>query len=155
LREAQDFTAQHTRNTGLALAIDIGDGNDIHPKNKQEVGRRLALAALHQTYRQNIPYSGPSFRAAKRDGNALRISFHHTEGGLKASGDRLAGFQIAGADHKFVWADAKIEGNEVVVSASGVPEPAYVRYAWDTNPDATLYNGAGLPALPFRSDAPR
>lgn len=151
LREAQAMTVKSVRNTGLAVAIDIGDGGDIHPKDKQDVGLRLALAALHVAYGQDLPHSGPVYRSLRRDGASLRIRFDHTDGGLKTSGDKLMGFQIAGKDKKFVWADARIEGNEVVVSSTSVPEPVAVRYAWDMNPEATLYNGAGLPAVPFRS----
>ncbi|HWA83333.1 MAG TPA: hypothetical protein VG820_07875, partial [Fimbriimonadaceae bacterium] len=154
LREAQAMTAEKVRNTGLAVAIDIGDGNDIHPKDKQDVGLRLALAALHSAYGQNLPYSGPVFRSCRRDGSSLRVSFDHTDGGLKAGGNRLAGFQIAGKDKKFHWADARIDGNQVVVTSADVSDPVAVRYAWDMNPEATLYNGVGLPAVPFRSDHP-
>lgn len=152
LREAQAMTVKSVRNTGLAVAIDIGDGADIHPKDKQNVGLRLALAALHVAYGQDLPYSGPVFRSLHRDGTTLRVRFDHVDGGLKTSGDKLLGFQVAGKDGKFFWADARIEVNEVVVSSASVPEPAAARYAWDMNPQATLYNGAGLPAIPFRSD---
>jgi sialate O-acetylesterase len=152
LREAQAMVADDYRNCGLAVAIDIGDAADIHPKNKREVGRRLALCALVKDYGKRVAYSGPWFEKAKREGNAMRVTFEHTDGGLVARGDKLQGFAVAGADKKFVWADARIEGKTVVVSSAKVPQPVAVRYAWDINPVCNLYNGAGLPAVPFRSD---
>lgn len=152
LREAQALTAKNTPNCGLAVAIDIGAANDIHPKNKQEVGRRLALEALAKTYGKDVVSSGPVFKAAKREDGGLRLSFDHLGGGLSARGGALKGFAIAGEDKKFVWADAKIEGETVSVSSPQVPAPVAVRYAWEHNPDATLFNQAGLPAVPFRSD---
>lgn len=152
LREAQTLTVKRVPKTGLALAIDVGDARDIHPKDKQTVGYRLALAAMHVAYGQDLPYSGPVFKSSRRDGHTLRLRFDHAGFGLETRGGRLAGFQVAGADRKFAWADAKIEGNEVVVSAAGVLDPMFVRYAWDTDPEATLYNGAGLPTVPFRTD---
>ena len=153
LREAQLMTAEHLPNTGLAVTIDIGDADDIHPKNKQEVGRRLALAALAKTYGEKIEYSGPDYKSMKIEGSKIRLTFAHLGGGLATKGDeKLTGFAIAGDDHKFVWADAKIEGNTVVVSASSVANPVAVRYAWHINPVCNLYNKAGLPASPFRTD---
>ncbi len=149
LREAQTMTANKVKHSGLAVTIDIGDRVDIHPKNKQDVGLRLALAALHSTYGFNIPYSGPEFRAARREGTALRVTFSHSDGGLQMRGG-TAGFQIAGPDGKFYWADARVDGQTVVLTAPEVREPVAVRYAWDTDPEAHLYNGAGLPASPFR-----
>ncbi len=152
LREAQALTAKKVPNCGLALAIDIGDAGDIHPKNKQELGRRLALCALAQTYGKKIEYSGPWYRSMKVDGNKIALKFDHVDGGLVAKGGKLAGFAIAGADHKFIWADAVIDGKTVVVSSPEVSEPVAVRYAWDINPVCNLYNQAGLPAVPFRTD---
>jgi len=152
LREAQALTAKSVPNCGLALAIDIGDAQDIHPKNKQEVGRRLALCALAQTYGRKIEYSGPWYRSMTVEGNRIRLAFDHTDGGLLAKGDKLAGFAVAGDDHKFIWADAALDGDAVVVSAPGVSHPVAVRYAWDINPAGNLYNQAGLPAVPFRTD---
>ena len=152
LREAQALTAKNFRNCGLALAIDIGDAADIHPKNKQEVGRRLALAALAQTYGRKIESSGPWYRSTKLSGEKVQLKFDHVGGGLVAKGGRLTGFSIAGADRKFVWADAGIEGKSVVVSSPAVPKPMAVRYSWDINPVGNLYNQAGLPAVPFRTD---
>jgi sialate O-acetylesterase len=151
LREAQMLTAQNVPNSGLASAIDIGEAEDIHPRNKQDVGRRLALNALALTYKQPVEYSGPRYRSMKIEGDAVRLTFDHAAG-MTAKGGTLQGFSIAGADKKFVWADARIEGNTVVVSSPQVKQPVAVRYAWANNPVATLYNAAGLPALPFRTD---
>ena len=152
LREAQTRTL-HLQNTGMAVAIDIGEEFDIHPKNKQEVGRRLALAARAQTYGEKIPYSGPIYKSYKIEGNKIRIFFDHIDGGLKtANGEMPKGFTIAGVDHKFHWADAVIEGNTVVVSSSEVTLPVAVRYAWADYPICNMYNGADLPMSPFRTD---
>ncbi len=148
LREAQLLTLQ-LRNTGMAVIIDIGDALDVHPKNKQDVGKRLALSALAQTYGQTIPYSGPLFAAAEVEGTAIRVTFEHANGGLLCRGEQLTGFAIAGKDKEFVWADARIDGDSIIVSK---PAPVAVRYAWADNPVANLYNGAGLPASPFRTD---
>jgi sialate O-acetylesterase len=153
LREAQALTAQKLPNTGLALTIDIGEAGDIHPKNKQEVGRRLALAARHIAYGEKVAYSGPVYRDMSIVGGEARITFDHADGGLVARDGKLPAFEIAGADRKFHWASARIAGDdEVVVSSPDVPAPVAVRYAWAGNPDATLYNKAGLPAVPFRTD---
>ncbi|MEO5711914.1 MAG: sialate O-acetylesterase [Luteolibacter sp.] len=151
LREAQDFTARSVKNSGLALAIDLGDANDIHPKDKKEVGDRLALLALAGHYGKNVTSSGPRFVAAEKIPGALKLRFDQS---LVVKGDRLEEFAIAGDDHKWHSADATIEGDSVVVSSPDVPGPAAARYAWQSNPRATLYNTAGLPAVPFRTDAP-
>lgn len=152
LREAQTRTL-HLENTGMAVTIDIGEADDIHPKNKQDVGKRLALAARANTYGEKIPYAGPMFESYQIEGNKIRIYFNHTDGGLKTtSNEILKGFTIAGLDHKFQWADAIIEGNSVVVSSPNVTFPVAVRYAWADNPICNLYNGLGLPACPFRTD---
>ncbi|HEY3416495.1 MAG TPA: sialate O-acetylesterase, partial [Armatimonadota bacterium] len=155
LREAQTRTAAKVRNCGLAVAIDIGDAADIHPKNKQEVGRRLALNALALTYGKRIEYAGPTYREMKQEGKSIRLSFDHIAGGLIAKGadGKLTGFAIAGADKKFVWADAVIDGETIIVSSPQVPEPVAVRYAWGNNPDCNLFNKADLPAGPFRTDS--
>lgn len=152
LREAQALTAKSLRNSGLAVAIDIGDANDIHPKNKRDVGHRLALWALAENYGKKIEDSGPWYRSMKISGDQVRLKFDHVDGGLTAKGGKLTGFAIAGADHKFVWANAVIEDNTVIVSSPDVPKPVAVRYAWDINPVCNLYNNAGLPAVPFRTD---
>ena len=153
LREAQTMTLR-LPNTGMAAAIDIGEALDIHPQNKQDIGLRLALNALAKAYRQQVPYSGPMFKNMTRAGNTLAIHFDHVNGGLKCRGEKLFGFAIAGADRKFVWADAKINGDTVIVSSPEIAEPEFVRYAWADNPVCNLYNSAGLPAVPFRSDMP-
>lgn len=151
LREAQTMTLS-LPNTGMATIIDIGDAKDIHPRNKQDVGKRLALNALAKDYRKRVEYSGPAYASHSIDGNTVKLRFDHTKGGLKVHGDKLAGFAIAGEDKKFVWADATIKGKTVLVSSPDVPNPVAVRYGWADNPEATLYNGAGLPAVPFRTD---
>jgi sialate O-acetylesterase len=141
------------KNTGMAVIIDIGEAKDIHPRNKQDVGKRLALWALANTYDKSVPYSGPLYKSMDRSGGKITLHFDHCDGGLVAKGgEPLRGFAIAGEDRKFVWADARIEGDTVVVSSSQVAEPLAVRYAWADNPVCNLYNGAGLPASPFRTD---
>jgi sialate O-acetylesterase len=151
LREAQQMTLS-LPNTGMAVIIDIGEAKDIHPKNKQDVGLRLALAAEAQVYDIDQPYSGPMYRAMAVENSKIHLSFEHINGGLKTKGKELTGFAIAGQDRKFVWANAKIEGNRVVVWSKNVPQPVAIRYAWADNPICNLYNGADLPALPFRTD---
>ncbi len=151
LREAQSM-ALELHNTGMAVTIDIGDSIDIHPHNKQDVGKRLALIALNKTYGFDIPYSGPIYKSMKIEGDKIRIKFDHADSGLMAKGGDLKGFAIAGEDKKFVWANAKTEGNDVVVWSSKIKKPVAVRYAWAANPVCNLYNGAGLPASPFRTD---
>ena len=152
LREAQAMTAKGLPHCGLAVTIDIGDANDIHPKNKRDVGKRLALSALAQTYERSIVASGPWFRGIRIEGSRVHIDFDHIDGGLKFKGSRDLSFAVAGKDRTFHWAKAEIDGDSVVVSSLQVAEPIAVRYAWDINPEASLYNGAGLPAVPFRSD---
>ena len=152
LREAQKH-ALRLENTGLAVCIDVGHGDDLHPKNKPAVGRRLSLVARALTYGEQIPYSGPVYEGYRIEGNTIRIDFSHTDKGLKTSdGGPVRGFYIAGPDHKFHAAKAVIEGNTVVVSSDGVRFPVGVRYAWANNPVCNLSNGAGLPAGPFRTD---
>ncbi|CAA9286911.1 MAG: GH2 [uncultured Adhaeribacter sp.] len=153
LREAQAKTLA-VPNTAMAVIIDIGEANDIHPKNKLDVSKRLALAAQKLAYKKSGEYSGPVYKSMKVEGNKIRLTFDHAPDGLVAkNGGPLKGFAIAGADHKFVWAEARIEGKTVVVSSSEVSNPVAVRYAWANNPDqANLYNQANLPALPFRTD---
>jgi sialate O-acetylesterase len=152
LREAQ-FMTLSSPNTGMATIIDIGEARDIHPKNKQDVGKRLALWALAKTYGQDIVYSGPLYKSMEIKDNQVILHFDHIGSGLVAGdGEPLKGFAIARADRKFVWADAKIEGDTVIVSSDQVPEPVAVRYAWADNPVCNLYNKDGLPASPFRTD---
>lgn len=152
LREAQ-AKALALPHTGMAVTIDIGDPKDIHPRNKQEVGRRLALIAKHEVYDIPGDWSGPVFASAQREGNALRVRFTHASGGLTAERKPVQSLLIAGADRKFFPATAKIQGETLLVSAPEVPEPVAVRYAWANTPEANLFNGAGLPAAPFRSDS--
>ena len=149
LREAQTETLE-SPNVGMAVAIDIGDRNDIHPRNKQDVGKRLALAARKIAYGEDIVYSGPMFKELKVADGKAHVTFEHVGGGLKADGS-VRGFEVAGADGKFVPAQATIEGTEVIVSAEGVEKPEVVRYNWAAFPDGNLYNAEGLPAVPFRT----
>ena len=152
LREAQTRTLS-VANTGMAVIIDKGEANDIHPKDKQAVGHRLALIARAKTYGEQMPYSGPMYHSYEVDGDKIILSFDHTEGGLKSGdGKALQGFSIAGRDHKFHWAKAEIQGDKIVVSSPEVLYPVAVRYGWADNPVCNLYNGAGLPASPFRTD---
>ena len=151
LREAQHQTLS-LPNTGEAVIIDIGEADDIHPRNKKDVGHRLALAALKVAYGQDVGHSGPSYRGMTREGNTIRLHFDHVGGGLVARGGMLQGFAVAGADRRFVWADATIDGETIVVSSPSVAEPEAVRYAWADNPLISLYNAEGLPATPFRTD---
>jgi len=140
-------------NTGMAITIDVGEANDIHPKNKQDVGKRLALWALGTTYGKQLVYSGPLFTSMAAQDGKIAVRFEHAGEGLKAAGERLKGFAIAGEDRKFVFAEAAIAGPDtIVVSSSEVAQPVAVRYAWAANPDANLFNSAGLPASPFRTD---
>jgi sialate O-acetylesterase len=155
LREAQFLTSRQVPHSGLAVTVDIGDANDIHPKNKQEVGRRLALIAEALTYgKKQLEYSGPVNRGMTVKGEKVLLGFDHLGGGLVVKGDKLKGFAIAGAEKHFVWADADITGNSVVVSSPLVAHPVAVRYNWSDNPSGNLFNQAGLPAVPFRTDVP-
>lgn len=139
--------------TGMAITIDVGEEKDIHPKNKQEVGRRLSLWALGTVYGRKVPaVSGPLPAGHQTRGSEIVLRFKHADGGLVARGGTLDGFAIAGADRQWKPARARIDGDRVVVSHPEVPQPAAVRYAWENFPRTTLYNGAGLPASPFRTD---
>ncbi len=159
LREAQSQAALQLRNVERAVAIDVGETADVHPKDKKPVGERLALLTLARTYGVDVVCSGPEFRSMKIDGNRVVLTFDvGDDGELKIGSNaqcdaaELRGFAVAGADRKFYWATAKIEGETVVVSAPEVERPVAVRYAWADNPISNLTNGAGLPASPFRSD---
>ncbi|MEI6084678.1 MAG: sialate O-acetylesterase [Verrucomicrobiota bacterium] len=145
LREAQNL-ALRLPNTGMASAIDIGEANDIHPRNKQDVGKRLALAALAGVYGKQVNHTGPLYKAHRVEGDTTRIEFDHVADGLK-SAEPLKGFAIAGVDGKFHWAEAHIDGKTVVVRGHGA-----IRYSWANNPIGNLVNSAGLPASPFRTD---
>jgi sialate O-acetylesterase len=152
LRDAQ-FKTLSLPATGMAVTIDLGEVKDIHPKDKQDVGKRLALIARHKIYKEKIPYSGPLYKKFKVHANRIKLSFKHTNGGLVTKGaSDLTGFSIAGEDKKFYKANAEIKNNKVEVWSDKVPRPVAVRYAWAINPVCNLYNGAGLPASPFRTD---
>ena len=152
LREAQT-QALSLPHTGMAVAIDIGDPANIHPRNKQDVGRRLALVAEHVAYRLPGPWCGPRFESARSAGSSMRVQMDPAGGALAARGGALTGFAVAGADRRFFPAAARIEGVTIVVSAPEVAAPVAVRYAWKDAPEAGLFNSAGLPAAPFRSDS--
>ncbi len=134
----------------MAVIIDLGDAKDIHPKNKQEVGRRLGLLARKYTYGENVAADSPMMESYAIEGSSVRIRFKNAKA-LKADGP-VKGFVIAGGDHVFHFADARIDGCDVVVSCPEVKYPLAVRYAWASNPVCNLYNEAGLPASPFRTD---
>ncbi len=152
LRESQAKTLAEP-NTGMALAIDVGDAKDIHPRNKQEVGRRLALVALERVYRRGVVSAGPRFRTWRVSGAEVRVRFDGTAGGLRAAGGGAPrGFAIAGEDRVFHWATARIAGDEVVLGCDAVTRPVAVRYGWAANPECDLVGGTGLPAPPFRTD---
>jgi len=153
LREAQ-LKSLSVPNTAMAVAIDLGEWNDIHPDNKKDVGERLALAAQKMVYGENIVYSGPVYQSSKTEENKIIVTFTHTGTGLISNdGEKLNEFAIAGADKKFVWAKATIEGDKVIVWNENIKDPVYVRYAWADNPvNPNLYNKEGLPASPFRTD---
>ena len=152
LRESQAIVAATVPNTCLAVTIDTGDPDNIHAKDKVPVGDRVAACALGNYYGKKVVFAGPTFKSADRIPGAIRIHFANTDGGLVAKGDKPGEFSVAGDDHKWYWADARIEGDAVVLSSPSVPNPKEARYAWQSNPVATLYNSAGLPAVPFRTD---
>jgi sialate O-acetylesterase len=153
LWEAQLLTLKSTPHAGMAVTMDIGDVKDIHPKNKKDVGRRLALWALAKVYGREIVYSGPIYRSMAVEGDKIRLQFDHIGGGLIASGGKPpAEFTIAGADQKFVPAVAAIDGDTIVVHSDQVAQPVAVRYAWRDDAAANLANKEGLPAMPFRTD---
>jgi sialate O-acetylesterase len=151
IREAQAMAARNVPNAGLAIAIDIGEAEDIHPRNKWDVGHRLALAARAIAYGQPVEHRGPAFESLKINGDKAVVSLTHAEG-LVARGGPPQEFEIAGADRAFHRADASIDGNQVALHSIKVTKPVAVRYAWADNPQCNLYNAAGLPAEPFRSD---
>jgi sialate O-acetylesterase len=155
LREAQFMTLSNTSNTAMAIGIDIGEANDIHPVDKKDVGIRLALAARQLAYKEKkLVSSGPLYQSMKQKGNTIVLTFSNTGSGLMSKdGQPLKHFAIAGEDKKFVWADAVIKGNTIEVSATSVNNPVAVRYAWADNPEGVnLFNKEGLPAAPFRTD---
>jgi sialate O-acetylesterase len=152
LREAQAFAAQTVHNAGLAVTIDTGEAGNIHPQDKLVVGERLACCALARHYGQDIAYLGPMFASQERLPGAVKITFTNAAGGLVVKGGQAGEFSVAGQDRQWHWADAKVDGETVTVSSPSVPEPVAVRYAWQSNPQATLFNHDGLPAVPFRTD---
>jgi sialate O-acetylesterase len=152
LREAQLLTTKKLKKVGMAVITDVGDKDDIHPTKKEPVGARLALLARKITYGEKIVADGPTYkRASFKNGKAV-LSFDNLDGGLDAKGGELTGFAIAGDDKKFVWAKAVIEDDKIVVSSPEVSAPAAVRYGWSDFPVVNLFNKAGLPATPFRTD---
>ncbi len=164
VREGELQTAQKLPNVALAEAIDVGQAGDIHPVDKFDVGRRLAAAAEHVAYGGKEAWAGPTYAGQTIEGKTIRIKFAHTDGGLVIAAspwpadnapeptDHLVGFAVAGADQKWAWADATIDGDSVVVTSKDVPAPVAVRFAWANNPALNLYNKTGFPAVPFRTD---
>jgi sialate O-acetylesterase len=154
LRDAQAKVAESVPGTGLAVTIDIGEGADIHPKNKRDVGTRLALVALAKTYGKAVEHSGPTVQVVRREPGKLVVVFGHADGGLRLAdkAKKATGFAIAGADRKFVWAETQLDGSNVVLSNKLVKEPIFVRYAWADNPEANLVNAENLPAAPFEAE---
>jgi len=152
LREAQWLATKTLAKVGMAVITDVGDKDDIHPTKKRLVGERLALAARGIAYGEKIEYSGPIYKKMSVIEGKVVLSFDHTDGGLEARGGPLKGFAICGSDKRFVWADAEIRDDKVVVSSSQVSEPVAVRYGWSDFPVVNLWNKADLPASPFRTD---
>lgn len=175
LREAQALTAATVPGTAMAVLIDLGEEGDLHPRNKRDVGERLARVALARGYGKDLPWSAATFASAERQGAAMRIRFHSTYGRLtvrplpetyaprstqpavvplrrRAPGGSIEGFAICGRDRRWFWAEAHVDDETVIVSAPEVPEPVDVRYGWADNPTCHLYNGADLPVAPFRTD---
>jgi sialate O-acetylesterase len=152
LRESQAMTAATVPNTALAVTIDTGEANNIHPKQKKVVGERLALCALAEHYGAKVADRGPTLAAVEPVPGGLKLHFGNIGGGLVVRGEKLGEFSVAGADQKWSWAQATIDGDAVVVASPSVPNPVAARYAWQGNPAATLFNGDGLPAVPFRTD---
>ena len=154
LREAQNMTAAKLPACGIASAIDVGEAGTPHPRNKQDVGKRLQLAALKIAYGKDIVFSGPTYKSSEIKGDKIIIKMDNIGGGLVAKGGELKRFAIAGKDKKFVWAKAVIDGSTIIVSSPEVKNPLAVRYAWSDNPEGcNLYNKEGLPAIPFRTDS--
>ena len=155
LREAQAMAAQRDENVGLAVITDIGEANDIHPRNKQDVGKRLALQALKIHYKKDVVHSGPTIKDMGVLGDSVVLDFANAGGGLVAKDGELKGFAIAEKEGDFVWAEAKIKGDSVILWNEDLGEPIRVRYNWANNPVGNLFNKEGLPAPPFRTDRPR
>ncbi len=152
VREAQLETLNLV-NTGMAVTIDVGEPDNIHPANKQAVGARLARVARAIAYHENICYSGPLFQRVSSEGNTLRVWFRGADGALQAKGgSTLQGFEVAGEDGKFTPAEAKIDGGTVLVASPTLQHPKYVHYGWSNSPAVNLFDSAGLPASPFTSE---
>jgi len=152
LREAQLLSTKVLPKVGLAVITDAGDKDDIHPTKKEPVGARLALLARNIAYGEKIERSGPLYRSMQLKGDKIVLNFDHADSGLEARGGRLRGFAVCGEDRKFVWANAEIDNGRVIVTSPQVQKPAAVRYGWADYPVVNLFNGAGLPASPFRTD---
>lgn len=153
MREAQAIAVKALRRACLAVTVDTGDPDDVHPKEKLVPGERLAACALADQYDRKVEWTGPTLASVKpRAGGALELAFSHAKGGLVVKGDKPGEFAVAGADRVFHWAEARVEGTRVVVRSPAVPDPKAVRYAWQANPVATLFNRDGFPATPFRTD---
>lgn len=152
IRDAQRLAVQTTQNTAMAVTLDVGDAADIHPKPKQPVGARLALAARALAHGEKIEYSGPAYDSLSVSGNKATLHFKHVGGGLTSKDGALKGFTIAGSDGKFVDANAEIVADTIVVTSDAVAAPTAVRYGWSNVPVASLWNKAGLPASPFQTD---
>jgi sialate O-acetylesterase len=153
LREAQLLSTKVLPNVGMAVITDVGDKDDIHPTKKEPVGARLALAARKIAYGEKITASGPTYRDLRIDGDKAVVTFDDVSRGLESRGGELKGFAIAGADRKFVWANAEVKGDKVIVTSPSVPNPVAVRYGWADYPVVNLFNKSGLPATPFRTDS--
>jgi hypothetical protein len=151
VREGQ-LLALSLPHTGMIVSIDIGDAESVHPYNKRPFAHRLVQWAQAEAYGEKIVWSGPLFAGSEVRGDAIEMSFGHTDGGLVAQGGELKGFLIAGSDKRWRPAKARIEGDKVVASSPEVKQPVAIRYSWADNPDGNLFNGAGLPASPFRTD---
>jgi len=152
IREVQALVSQHVNNAALIVTTDVGDANDIHPTNKQPVGYRLALAARGLAYGEKIEYQGTILRSYKVKKSKIILRFKNTGMALNSKNAPSKGFTIAGRDKQFVEADARIKGKKVIVSRSSVSNPVAVRFGWSNVPDVKLFNSAGLPASPFRTD---
>jgi sialate O-acetylesterase len=151
LREAQLMTWQKVKRTGMAVSIDVGDKTNIHPTQKEPVGKRLAASALNNVYGMKIPYSGPLYKSMKVESNLAILTFDFVYDGFM-NDEELKSFTICGADHQFVSAKAVIKNNQLVISSDSVAKPVAVRYGWSNWTDANLKNKAGFPATPFRTD---
>lgn len=152
LREAQWLAATRLPRSGLVITTDVGDADDIHPKNKLAVGERLALNALAKEYGLRVEYSGPTYRNGRTEGASMRLRFDHAAGLTLQEVDGRTGFAVAGEDRKWHWATARVERDSIVVASPDVPNPVAARYAWQMNPPSTLTNSDRLPAVPFRTD---